>query len=332
MPYRYALTRRLEPIRPHRDLDGGIRAEVADPVWFLTRQWQMGEHRGEDAGSPVNVNVSASRTPIDPLAGDPAWDPMVVPPEVAIESEPDDWWTPGRRIRVGRAVAAFVPASAGDDPTLRLDRLAPPYDGLAGAFDGRELHRRRVELGLADDLFPAVPPDPVDCWDPAELVHRATFTAGPISLTVPRHDGGDVDWYSVDASGPAAPPDPLPPGVDVVPGRLAYPGAPNPRWWQIENHRVDLGAFAPDRGHLATALLIDLVVSHADEWFTFPVDATAGTIVTLHRVTVRDGFDVETDLSTPTTWGLFHVHGLDPASLVVWPTVALPSPGSWRTR
>src|SRR5207245_7558878 len=50
---------RLEP-RPRSP--GSVRdtlaARVRDPVWMLTRQWQMGEFRGEDAGSPANVRIA----------------------------------------------------------------------------------------------------------------------------------------------------------------------------------------------------------------------------------------------------------------------------------
>jgi hypothetical protein len=38
-----------------------LSAPVRDPLWFLTRQWQLGEFRGEDAASPAYVQVS-SRT------------------------------------------------------------------------------------------------------------------------------------------------------------------------------------------------------------------------------------------------------------------------------
>ena len=47
------LWNRLEG-RPRRhDFDRALRAEVRDALWMLTRQWQMGEFRGDDAGSPV---------------------------------------------------------------------------------------------------------------------------------------------------------------------------------------------------------------------------------------------------------------------------------------
>ena len=35
----------------------GIKASVYDPLWMLTRQWQLGEFEGEDSGSPVYVDL-----------------------------------------------------------------------------------------------------------------------------------------------------------------------------------------------------------------------------------------------------------------------------------
>lgn len=326
MPLRYDLARRLEPARPTGNLDRGFRAEVADPAWFLAAQWFMGEHQGEDSASPVAVSVTASEVPIDPFGGDPELDPRRVPAEVIVESEPGDWWTPGRRARVGLAAEPFVPAAVREDPTLRLTGLPPPYDRLDG-FDGRALHTRRIELGLPDAPFAGVPAtEPADLWNPVELVHTARFTAGGATLELPRHDGGDVDWYSVSADRSVAVPV-LPEPVEVTPSRMKYPGAPHPRWWQIENARVDVGGFPPDRSHLATMLLIDLIVSHADNWFTFPVLTHVGTVSTLHRVAVRDAFDLVTEIGPPAAWGLFHVDGLDPTSLLVWPTVTAPVTG-----
>jgi hypothetical protein len=42
--------------------DRALRAEVRDPLWMLTRQWQMGEFRGDDAGSPIEVKVRVETT------------------------------------------------------------------------------------------------------------------------------------------------------------------------------------------------------------------------------------------------------------------------------
>ena len=205
-------------------------------------------------------------------------------------------------------------------------RLPAPYDGLPpSAVDGWALWSLRAELGLADVLFAEVPPpSATDAWDPSELVHTTAFTSGPTTLGLPRHDGGDVDWYSVSADAPVPAPAAAPEPVTLVPGRLRYPGAPHPRWWQIENVRVDVGGFPPDRGHLATMLLIDLVVSHADDWFSVPVETTVGSVVTIRSFVVTDAFDLESTLDPPSSWTMFRVAGLDPSSLVVWPTAVTP--------
>ena len=44
---------RLEGRPRAQDFDRSLKAEVRDPLWMLTRQWQMGEFRGDDAGSPA---------------------------------------------------------------------------------------------------------------------------------------------------------------------------------------------------------------------------------------------------------------------------------------
>ncbi|GAA3169596.1 hypothetical protein [Nonomuraea salmonea] len=44
--------------------DRALRAEVRDPLWLLTRQWQLGEFRGSDAGTAVTATYSvATATP-----------------------------------------------------------------------------------------------------------------------------------------------------------------------------------------------------------------------------------------------------------------------------
>src|SRR5688572_17497879 len=48
---------RLE-VRPITDnFERAFKAEVRDALWMLTRQWQMGEFEGDDAGSPVSAKL-----------------------------------------------------------------------------------------------------------------------------------------------------------------------------------------------------------------------------------------------------------------------------------
>lgn len=44
--------------RPRKnDFNRALRAEIRDPLWMLTKQWQTGEFEGDDAGSPILAKV-----------------------------------------------------------------------------------------------------------------------------------------------------------------------------------------------------------------------------------------------------------------------------------
>lgn len=334
---------RLEPGRP--DIDLGLRARVAEPVWFLARQWQLGELQGEDASTPVVVNTTIRHQTLayDSDRTGPGTDPTIVPAEALVEAEPGDWWTIGRRVRLGRAVADDLTAAQRAD--ARFGTLPSPYEALADEVDGAEVHRR--DLLPDHSAWDEVPADLPDRWSSSELHFSAAFRAGEQGLLAREHTGGDVDWFTVDAD-----PEPVveadPPDADVptpvIPGRLDYPGAPNPRWWQLEDRAVDIGGFAPDRSHLGTMLLLDVVLAHADDWFGFavppptasqagvPDPPSSGVLISIGTTEVTDSFDQVWSLSPPAVegpgaWSLFHTTGLGVGELVVWPVAVAPLAG-----
>jgi hypothetical protein len=50
--------RRLEPRARENDFTRNLAAELRDPLWLLARQWQVGEFKGQDAGSLCYVSYS----------------------------------------------------------------------------------------------------------------------------------------------------------------------------------------------------------------------------------------------------------------------------------
>jgi hypothetical protein len=328
---------RLEPDPSRPDLEAGFRAAIHDPVWFLARQWQMGEYQGENASSPVLVTYRGVHTRLKPPVDDPTADPAIVPAEAIVEAEPDSWWTIGRRVRVG--------ASLGLDPTTVDARYLfadppPPYGRLVGAIDGLAVWRN-PPVGIAAAAFTSagVPESRPFRWDPAELVYAAEFPLDgqpqEQSLQLPRHRGGRVDWFSADRVSSVVPASPFIASGHTVDGRaypvaMHYPGAPNSRWWEIEDSAVDIGGYPPDTSHFATTLLIDLISTHGDDWFLFPIGTRVGHVLTLPEATtiVTDAFGRTYDLAPPTDdWWLFRTAGLDPRSLVVWLRALAPVEG-----
>lgn len=89
---------RLEPMSLTRgDLEPGLQALLGDPLWLIGRQWQFEELRGEDGGSPIEVDVQAEHAPVTRFhPGHPEADPAgtsvavpgtELPVEVAVEAE-----------------------------------------------------------------------------------------------------------------------------------------------------------------------------------------------------------------------------------------------------
>lgn len=323
---------RVEPYPNARDFEAGFRAAVHDPAWFLARQWQMNEHQGENAASPVWVTYTLHSSAI--RAADGRFDPAITPAEAIVESEVDDWWTWGRRVRIGRRVAANHPALAAADE-YRLN-APPPYEWLGGALDGLLLWRDRAALGLLDIDFGAeVPPDSQPAWSDEALLYDqhadSAFDAGNRRLVVQRHRGGRMDWYAVDALPTVTAEAPQLETCEVIPTQLHYPGAPADRWWQIEDAEVDPGGYAPDSAHTSTAFLTDLIVSHSNDWFLMPISSPighrAGHIVAINAMEVRDAFgriyssETLTDeqlpqwpgLQPPQNWTIFQVDGAEPS-------------------
>lgn len=339
MAVNFNIYSRLEPRPYERNQGAGFASAIHDPVWFLARQWQMGEHQGENASSPVWVNYTLSSRLIQ--AADPRFAPMMVPAEAIVESEIDDWWTMGRRVRIGKRLANH--AAVQGKPELRFYNPTPPYEHFHDQLDGRAVWRARGNLGLADVEFGAdIPPDSTPAWNQETLLYQQSdenaFVTNQHKLAVQRHRGGRMDWYSVAASPVAQAPDADTQPHEAIPTALHYPGAPNSRWWQIEDAEVDPGGYVPDSAHTPTALLTELIFSHSDDWFLFPVMAKAGHVVAIEALEVRDAFDRKYSsqemnaagkvlwpgLHPPQAWTLFLVDGLAPEDLVLWHVAELP--------
>src|SRR5215469_2880003 len=127
---------RLEPQSTLGDPRPGIEARVHDPLWLIGRQWQLGEFRGEDAGTPLTVRVITRTRPVDRWAplGDGEGEAVGRPfaretrdlLEPTIEREPSDGTGPGLR---ARAESGAVLLAALDDEGLGDARAA-----VAAAF------------------------------------------------------------------------------------------------------------------------------------------------------------------------------------------------------
>jgi hypothetical protein len=167
---------RLEPRSRSLDLHAGLEARVHDPLWLLTRQWQVGEFEARNTGSPVLVTVASTTSPLDRYAvsgGTPRAYKNSVPVEVLVEQE---------AMRPASAAADFRQASeaglyfqrllaaAGLPATIASLYLAQyPLARTAGdaqtissivagrVIDGVKLHGDLAAAGTGLPAHPAIP-------------------------------------------------------------------------------------------------------------------------------------------------------------------------------
>lgn len=114
-------------------LDKGLEARTADPLWLLARQWQFGEFRGEDAGTPVHARARFEMAPITrfrpgpPEASAPSapYDPKRQPLEALVEAEPIEQLTTRQSATAGQHFLRLLEAQGAGRHVARFVSAYP---------------------------------------------------------------------------------------------------------------------------------------------------------------------------------------------------------------
>jgi hypothetical protein len=242
---------RFEPTPRSVGIEEGLAARVHDALWFLARQWQLGEFQGKDAGTPAIVQVAGNTTAITSWRGaqQTAWSDFD-PGENPLDSlvEPEDESTPDYRERV-EAGAYFQRqlAAAGLEKYQQAFAVAHVFD--AGVFADPAF--------AADPLLAAVArrsPDGLSL----EATARALAAGQSSPVTI---DPGDLaavaaiagvwlTWY----------------GAEIA----ASPGSGTAVTWQP--NRLEYGFALSSQAAGGTVLTADAYLGDGLDWFDFDID------------------------------------------------------------
>jgi hypothetical protein len=364
---------RLEPQCTDADIGTSSSARVFDPLWMLTRQWQMGEFQAEDAGTPIQARVRATTAVITrrfsgelpkptgpgptPIAAQ-AYDPSRTPLEVLVER---------RRMRPANETdarmltfaveaglhflrmlelqklsksyrAPFVTKFAlqplsGINPALIDDATARYMQSMVGrAPDGRQLattvrtsgaaqlvldpvlniavaDRPKVQqaatswLAWYDAMYsePASPAD--EAWNPPRLEYALAVGArmsanalDEMTFSATEIDG-PIDWSSFDVTTQAS----LTTAADqsfssiveaTIPAPISFPGAPAPRFWEMEDARIAYGLVPVGPTDLAHLMMIEYASTYGNDWFVVPLTLPVGSVTRVDSLVVTDTFGV----------------------------------------
>jgi hypothetical protein len=335
---------RLEGRSRDGDSEAGLEMRVADPLWMLGRQWQFGEFRGEDSGSPVAAHANYRKENLGFYSfpdGGGKREKGNVPLEArveAMETRPVDLRS---RVRIGQKFEELIrknfPEGESGDLIERLRKEFPLT--MDGKTDRRSLAFFNLMVGnvvdggrlwekIRDNAFPGDDFKPLETvagrlaswyrdlflaageessWQPENLVHEFSVHGDKdIELHAPDYQSGHLDWYSFDKAMVGI--DPLENSTDTkvfMPALVSFPAMPEKRLYAFEDSKLDLSGLEADQADLVKLMIIDFSLVTDNDWFTIPFEMEPGEISWINRITVKDVFGVTTIINNDKNTGRY---------------------------
>jgi hypothetical protein len=348
---------RLEPLHRSPEVATGLTARIHDPAWALARQWQFGEFAGQDAGSPVLVELSGRSTLIShwraSLDASQPWvsyHPTQGPLDQLIEAEepapPDEL----ARVEGGAhfvrlldeaGQSAKLPElldACGFDPPLKREE---PDIGFVGLLAPRVPDAARLARAIDDGSLPVagisqpatrwrewwagLQPDPgPDTFDEHRFEHHAALSVSGLVIRADEYLGDGLDWFTfeVDPDGAAQPPGETHSFTrEAIPSPVRYGGLPADRFWEMEDAQIDLSSTEVSTLDTGRLLLIAFAEVYGNDWFLLPLEVPTGSLTVLDQVRVTDTFGqqhaIERAGRTDPAWNMFTLHGADDGLLMM---------------
>lgn len=177
-------------------------------------------------------------------------------------------------------------------------------------------------------LFTEPPADDAS-WQSEELDYDFSLgsptPAQNLLLNASSFPGGRLDWYSFSmANGSASqtaaanPAQLTPVNFNFLPNHIMFRGVHDPRWWVFEDSVTDFGQLDAQSVDLAKLLVMEFALVYSNDWFSVPVPAVIGNLVSITTLVVTDTFGVRTlirpseqTVVTPgeSPWSMFKLSG-----------------------
>ena len=334
---------RLEGRSRNGDDDSGLEMRIADPLWLLGRQWQFGEFRGEDNGSPVSAKANYRKEQADFYSfTDPEKQQEIgqVPLEARVEAmeiHPRDLRS---KVRVGQKleelIKAHFPANESAELINRLRTEFPlkmegdPDQKSRGFFnlmtgkvpDGGSLWEKIQKDEFPKGDFASLEPvvhklknwyqtlylsaGAQSSWQSGNLVHQFSVHGQDIELNAPDYQSGHLDWFSFDKATIGI--DPFEKATDsevFMPVRVSYAAMPDKRLFSFEDSKLELSGMEVEQSDLIKLMIIDFSLVSDNDWFTFPMEMELGELCWVNSITVKDVFGITTVINNDKDTGQY---------------------------
>lgn len=128
-----------------------------------------------------------------------------------------------------------------------------------------------------------------NAWNPNRLEYSFDIKGGDVELEAKKYDGNNLDWYNFN----------LKQDNDLteeeeekkfIPTNVSYRGMTDPRWWSIENRKVDIGNIKRPYLNYLTMLLMEFSLLYSNDWYIVPIEHPVGKIRQITSFEVTDSF------------------------------------------
>ena len=161
---------RLEASSRAPVLEPGLGAPIADAMWMLARQWQLGEFRGEDAARPIRVRYELERLPLSHAFADP--DDVTITTAIPLPADPAPVEVYVEREQLTTGASSFAFAAEAGVHLLRHLRVAgvsaPTRRTIAAMFSAAPTEG----LGPTATLLAARSPDGAAAYAAHTTLHE----------------------------------------------------------------------------------------------------------------------------------------------------------------
>lgn len=344
---------RLEGRSRNGDDESGLEMRTADPLWMLGRQWQFGEFKGEDNGSPVGAHANFRKEVLNFYSfmnQKSKKEIGNVPLEARVEVIDVQPRNLRDKVRFGQKFEEIIKAIFLENESENfINKLRTEFplmlDGkpdqksqrffnlMAGnVIDGgslwEKIQKNEFPVNEFSQLEPAInklknwyhqlylPAGDESSWQSANLVHQFNVHGEKdIELNAPDYQSGNLDWFSFDNSKIGIDPSENTADSDVfMPVRVSFAAMPDKRLYAFEDSKLDLSGMEVDQADLIKLMIIDFSIVSDNDWFTIPFEMQQGEICWINRITVKDVFGITTIINNDKDTGQF----LDANPLKVW--------------
>ncbi len=344
---------RLEGRSRNGDDDSGLEMRTADPLWMLGRQWQFGEFKGEDNGSPIGAHANYRKEMLNFysfLNSETKKKIGNVPLEACVEAVEVRAISLRDKVRIGQKFEEIIKADfSANEASGFINKLRTEFpikqeektdqksqnffNLMAGnVIDGGSLWEKiRTNEFPAGEFVPLktaanklkiwyhdlyLPAGEESSWQPRNLVHQfSVHGEKDIELNAPDYQSGHLDWYSFDSANIGInPTENATDSKGSMPIRVSFAAMPDKRLFSFEDSKLDLSGMEVDQADLVKLMIIDFSLVSDNDWFTIPFEMKPGEICWINRITVNDVFGITTIINNDKNTGQF----LNASPLKVW--------------